>query len=418
MLIKTLLNRLEKYPGFVYHNPNLIFDSENKISRIEFPVTARKGSHGICSICHEPVAGYDRLKERKFRYVPLWGIAVFFLYTMRRVNCRTCGVRAEEVPWSTGKSPVTRSLAIFVGKWSKLLSWQEVSRQFDLNWHQIFDSVSWLVDYGLTFRILKGVTAIGIDEVHFGKGNKYSTLVYQLNGPIRRLLYVGKTRTSETLLKFFLEQGKSFCEQIEFVCSDMWKPYLKIIKEKLPSAVHILDRYHIVAKLNEAVNKIRCEEHRELAAEGKGNILKGSRYCFLKRPENLTEKQKLKLSDLVKVRLKSVRAYLWKEKFQKFWDYTSPYWAEVYLKKWCNGAMRSRLKPIKDFVKTIRRHQPLILNWFRAKKQFSSGIVEGLNRKVNLVTRKSYGFRNHDVLKVALLHEMGYLPEPEVTHRF
>lgn len=198
----------------------------------------------------------------------------------------------------------------------------------------------------------------------------------------------------------------------------MWQPYLKVIAKKLPKAIHILDRFHIVSLLNDVINKIRAAEHRELSREGQGQLLKGSRYCFLKNPENLTTKQSLRLDDLVKTRLKSVRAYLWKEKFQLLWNYKSPYWAKVFLEKWCKGAMRSRLPPLKKFVKTIRRHQPLILNWFKAKKQFSSGIVEGLNRKVNLVTRKSFGFRNYETLKVALYHELGRLPEPEVTHRF
>lgn len=80
--------------------------------------------------------------------------------------------------------------------------------------------------------------------------------------------------------------------------------------------------------------------------------------------------------------------------------------------------MRSRLKPIKRFVKSIRKHKPLILNWFKAKKQFSSGVVEGLNRKINLVTRRAYGFKSYDVLKIALFHSMGKLPEPVLTHKF
>jgi transposase len=113
-----------------------------------------------------------------------------------------------------------------------------------------------------------------------------------------------------------------------------------------------------------------------------------------------------------------VRAYLLKESFQLFWNYKSAYWAEWYLDKWCARAMRSRLDPIKAFVKTIRRHQPLILNWFKAKNQFSSGVVEGLNRKVNLVTRKSYGFRSYEVLKIALFHTTGDLPEPALKHKF
>lgn len=152
--------------------------------------------------------------------------------------------------------------------------------------------------------------------------------------------------------------------------------------------------------------------------EGYEDVLTHTKYCFLKNEKNLTEKQETKLVEILQYDLKSVRAFLLKESFQAFWQYRSPYWAEWYLKKWCTRAMRSRLTPIKDFVKTICNHQPLIMNWFKAKKAFSSGTVEGLNRKINLVTRKSYGFRSYKVLQIALFHTMGKLPEPKLTHRF
>ena len=198
----------------------------------------------------------------------------------------------------------------------------------------------------------------------------------------------------------------------------MWPAYLKVIKKKAPQALNILDRFHIVAKLNDAVDDVRKAEVKSLAKEGYEPILKESKYCFLKREENLTEKQKTKLNDLLQYDLKTVRAHLLKESFQAFWEYNSPFWAEIYLKLWCNRAMRSQLEPMKKFVKTVRKHQPLMMNWFKAKKAYSSGTVEGLNRKINLVTRKAYGYRSYDVLNIALFHTMGALPEPEMTHRF
>ena len=146
----------------------------------------------------------------------------------------------------------------------------------------------------------------------------------------------------------------------------MWKPYLKVIKKKLPNALNILDRFHIVKKLNEAVNDVRIEEHRRLKKEGYEPILDKSKYYFLKNEENLTEKQATKLTDILQYDLKSVRAYLLKVSFEAFWQYNSPYWAEWYLKKWCTRAMRSRLEPMKKFVRTLRRHQPLLMNWFKA----------------------------------------------------
>ena len=110
-------------------------------------------------------------------------------------------------------------------------------------------------------------------------------------------------------------------------------------------------------------------------------LLKKKRWCLLKRPENLTDKQRLSLRELLGYNLKSVRAYLLKEEFQLFWEYDSPTWAAKFLDAWCTRAMRSRIEPVKRFVRTVRAHRELLLNYFKAKKRFSSGIIEGLNNK-------------------------------------
>lgn len=298
------------------------------------------------------------------------------------------------------------------------MSWKETATTFGTSWNRVYDAVKWVVDYGMQHRDLQGVTAIGVDEIQFGKGQKYLTLVYQIDAGLKRLLYIGNKREARTLLRFFHDMGTDWCNGIQFVCTDMWQPYLKVIKKKLSNALNILDRFHIVKKLNERVNDVRIEEVKRMRAEGYEEILKNTKYCFLKNPENMTDKQEVRLKDVLQYDLKSVRAYQLRESFQLFWTYTSPYWAEWYLKKWCTRAMRSKLEPIKKFVRTIRNHEDLILNWFRAKKEFSSGVVEGINRKVNLVTRKSYGFRTQKVLEIALFHTLGKLPEPDSTHRF
>lgn len=324
----------------------------------------------------------------------------------------------ERVPFAAGKSPISRSFALYLAHWAKALSWQETARRFHVNWHQVFTALSYVVAWGLAHRDMAGVTAIGVDEVHFGKGQKYLTVVYQLCGGVRRLLYVGRRNDGAALAAFFDDMGKTWCANIAHVCSDMARAYLKVISERLPDALHILDRFHIVKLLNEAVDAVRREEAKELRKEGI-DLLKGMRFAFLKRPENLTERQQERLHGITNKRwLRTVRAYLWKEKFQLFWGYSSPYWALRYLRRWCKGAMRSRLKPIKKFVGTIRCHEDLIMNWFKAKKLFSSGAVEGMNRNINLITRKAYGYRNYEVLKIALFHTLGHVPEPELTHRF
>jgi transposase len=147
-------------------------------------------------------------------------------------------------------------------------------------------------------------------------------------------------------------------------------------------------------------------------------VLHKSRWCVLKRKSNLTPAQRFRLRDLLQYNLKTVRAYLLKEDFQQFWDYTSPTWAAKFLDDWCQQVMRSRIEPMKKVAKTLRGHRELILNYFRAKKQLSSGVVEGLNNKAKLTMRKSYGFRTLRITEIALYHTLGKLPEPPTTHRF
>jgi transposase len=161
----------------------------------------------------------------------------------------------------------------------------------------------------------------------------------------------------------------------------MWEPYLKVISEKCSEALHILDRFHIVAKMNEALDDVRAEETRRMRLEGRAPVLKKSRWLLLKRSENLGDEQHFRLRDLVRYNLKTVRAYLLKEAFQQLWDYNSPSWAGKFLDEWCRQTLRSRIEPMKKIARSLRQHRELILNYFRAQKLISSGVVEGLNNK-------------------------------------
>ena len=416
MLIKTILNKVHKLKSFVYQDvkPGVYQGSEV----FNVTVVPRRNSHAVCSGCLKPAPGYDSLAERRFEFVPLWGIRVFLLYTMRRVQCKTCGVKVEQVPWGGGKKELTKVYMQFLASWARKLSWKEVACTFNTSWEKVFHAVEYVVEWGKAHRSLDNIKAIGVDEVAYQIGHKYLTVVYQIDRNCTRLLWIGEERTEATIRSFFSFFGTERSQQLEYVCSDMWQPYVKAIAEFACQALHILDRFHIVAMLNKAIDEVRASEHKQLQADGYEPVLKKTRWCLLKRKENLTEKEEIKLNTVLQYNLKSVRAYLLKEEFQVFWDYISPHWAGKYLDRWCTRVMRSKIDPMKKVVKTIRRHKPLILNWFRAKKAFSSGIVEGLNTKIKLTTRKSYGFRTYKCAEIALYHALGKLPEPETAHRF
>jgi transposase len=416
MLLKSILNRVQSHNGFVYGAARWRMQRGRTVLDIE--IRPRRGSKPICSGCGCKGPGYDLLAARRFEFVPLWGIAVFFLYAMRRVNCPRCGVKVERVPWAEGKSHLTTTYGWFLARWARRLSWKEVAVVFQTSWDNVFRSVKMAVAWGLAHRNLENVTAIGIDEIAWKKGHKYLTLVYQIDAGCRRLLWVGKERTAKTLRQFFEEFGQERTARLRFICSDMWKPYLRIVAEVAGQALHVLDRFHIMTHVSKAIDQVRAKEAKELKAKGQQPVLTGSRWCLLKRPENLTDKQTATLKELLTLNLKTVRAYLLKEDLQRFWSYATPGWAGRFLDEWCRRTMRSRLVPMKKVARMLRSHRALLLNWFRAKGQVALGAVEGFNNKAKVTSRKAYGYRSFDVLKIALYHTLGDLPEPKGTHRF
>jgi transposase len=414
MRLISILNKCYHFPGFVYVVARLSKPGKS----IEVEVRERVGSKALCSICDQPAPTYDHLGVRRFEFVPFWGFMVFLLYRMRRVNCPQCGVKVEAVPWGCGKHQMTTAYILFLAHWAKKLSWKDVALSFCTSWDKVCQAIEVVVAWGLEHRTLGPIQAIGVDEVAYGKGHKYLTLVYQIDAQCTRLLWIGQERTVKTFEGFFDMIGKDLSAKIEFVCSDMWQPYLRVIRERCSNALNILDRFHIVAKINDALNEVRAGEVKKLVTDGYEPVLSKSRWCVLKRKENLTDKERVRLRDILKYNLQTVRAYLLKEQFFQFWDYESPTWAGKFLDKWTAMVMSSRIEPMKKVAQTLRNHRELILNYFRAKKLFSSGVVEGLNNKVKVNMRKSYGFRTFRITELALYHVLGKLPEPELAHRF
>ncbi len=301
---------------------------------LEVEMRPRANGHPICSGCGEKAPGYDQSRTpRRFEFVPMWMICVIFLDCMRRVNCPTCGVKVERVPWAEGKSPLTTEYKWFLARWARRMSWKEVSEAFRVSWDSVYTAVKQAVSWGLEHRDLEGIEAIGVDEVQWHKGHQYQTVVYQLDEGRKRLLWIGLDRKSKTLLRFFRFLGKERTAGLHFICSDMWRAYLKVIAKKAPQAVHVLDRFHIMQKMSKALDKVRAAEVKQLKADGYEPVLKGAR-------------------------------------------------------------------------------------WFVAEGQLSSGIVEGFNNKLKLITRKSYGFRTQEAYETALYHTLGALPEPKSTHEF
>ena len=281
MRIQTILNRVEKFNSFVYAGACLEELQDGPVLVVQ--VRPRKNGRPRCSGCGRIGPTYDRLEERQFEFVPVWGILVFLAYRMRRVDRKRCGVTVEIVPWGDGKNRLTTTYRWFLSTWAKRLSWSEVATIFRTSWDSVCRAVEHAVEWGLAHRDLSKLSALGVDEIAWSRGHSYLTLVYDIGGPTRRLLAVGEERTEASLRSCLESLGETACKQVRYVCSDMWKPYLNVIAERLGEAVHVLDRFHVMQKFGKAIDEIRAEEAKRLQRDGYEPVLKRSRWCFLKR---------------------------------------------------------------------------------------------------------------------------------------
>ena len=212
MQLKTILNRVQKHQSFIYTDIQL---KEGKQLKLDITIRPRSNSRPICSGCGRKRPGYDTLPVRRFEFIPFWGILVYFVYAMRRANCPDCGIKVERVPWADGKRTVTNAYAWFLARWARQLSWSQVAEAFRTSWYTVYSSVEMAVQWGRAHIDLEGITAIGIDELCWGKWHRYVTVVYQINRDAIRLLWVGEKRTTKTLLRFFRWLGKPRTKQLE-----------------------------------------------------------------------------------------------------------------------------------------------------------------------------------------------------------
>jgi transposase len=419
--VKTILNAIQPLVAFVYHEVRLQRNRRGHVREIDVSIVPRAGRKARCSRCLAPAPGYDALEARRWLFVPLWGVRTWFRYTPRRVACPQHGVVVEHLPWSEGKRPVTKTMMVFLAQWARRLSWRETARVFETSWEAVYRSVEWVVQWGLAHRELTDVEAIGLDEIYWGQGKRaerFLTVIYQIDSHCRRLLWVGKRRTQATLRRGLAALGPAVVGGLKFVCSDMWQPYLRVLARQVGHALNVLDRFHLTQHLNQAVDQVRRAEQGRLRGRPAADRLKGLRWQLLRRGSRVRGQARAKLKALLASKLATARAWNLKESFAHFWHYRSLSWAKGFLRAWCWLAGRSRLEPMQRVARTLQAHEPLILNWFKAKGEVSSGTVEGLNNKIRVVTRRAYGFRTYEAMETALYHTLGRLPEPESTHRF
>lgn len=360
----------------------------------------------VCGNCSRRTRKvHSRQRTREWRDLRVRDQDLVLRYAPHRVRCPACGPRVEHVPWAYRWQRVTRALSLALAELSRKLTWKETAAHFGVNWKTVALAVKRAVEWGLKHRPWKALRVIGIDEVSRRKGQRYLTLVYDLER--RRLVWIGEDRETKTMERFFAWLGPRRRRSICIVCCDMWAIYMEAVQMHLPWAIIVFDRFHVVQHLNRAVDDVRRQAWRELRGEER-IAFKKTRWLWLKNPWNLRAAERRRLSALCRINQPIVRAYYLKEAFQRFWDYRSEAWAFPYLKQWLWWASHSRLEPFKRFARMIREHLKGIQAWTRLR--VSNGALEGMNNKVKIISHRAYGFRKTATYITAIWHGCGDLP--------
>jgi len=367
------------------------------------------GRRLACGECGHPAGkvATARRPARRWQDLALRDQPLWLVYAPYRVWCPTCGLRVERVPWAEKWQRVTHTLARAVATLARKLDWASVAGHFRLNWKTVASVVEAAVLWGLAHRRWVPLHVVGIDEVSRRKGQQYLTLVYDLAR--RRVVWVGKDRDEATLQRFFAWLGPRCARAIRVVCCDMWRPYLAVVREAVPQATVLFDRFHLTRYATDAVDTVRRQMWRQLA-EAEQPDFKRTRFLWLKNPENLRREERTRLSGLLRLNAPIVKAYLLKEDLRRFWDYRSTAWAADHLRQWLWRASHSRLEPFKKLAQTIHTHRDGILAWTTLR--VTNGALEGMNNKVKAISHRAFGFRTPWAYIANIYHCCAELPLP------
>jgi transposase len=337
-------------------------------------------------------------KAREWRHLGMWGRRVIIRARVHRVLCRQCGVRTMEVPWARPGSVFTRVFENEVAWMLQRTDQTTVARYFGISWRAAGRIARRVVAEALEGSRLDGLRLIGVDEISYGRPQKFLTMV--VDHASGRTVWAAPGKSSETLGLFFAELGPERSQAIEIVTMDMSAAYTKAVQDHAPHAEIVYDRFHVVQLLNAAVDAVRREAIR-MASDEQKRSLKSSRWPLLKNPWNLTRTEQEKLSSLQRNNRGIYRAYLLKESFQQIYDAPSLKQADHWFREWYGWARRSALDPFRKFAATIKNYWPAVRRFLEVK--LTNAIVEGTNSKVRMISHRAFGFHSASSL-IAMIY--------------
>lgn len=358
-----------------------------------------------CPNCKTLQAGYDR-KPRRWRHLDTCQFTTWIEADVPRVSCLTHGVKQIAVPWAEPGSQFTALFERLAIDLLRECSVKGAAGLLRITWDEAWGIKERAVARGLSRRCQDITTHLGIDEKAIAKRHRYLTVVADLDRS--RVLYLAEDRKQESLDGFWATLTPEQRDGIEAIAMDMWEPYIQSTRAHLDEAEAkiVFDKFHVAKHLHEAVDRVRRTEHRALKQRG-DDRLTGTKYLWLMRPKTMTPEQRATFRTLKRTDLKVARAWTLKERFRQFWDYTYLGAAQNYFARWFWHATHSRLRPMAEVAKLIRRHLPNVLTYLT--HGLTNAGLEAVNAIIQWVKKTARGFRNVKHFKTAIYFHCGGL---------
>ena len=348
--------------------------------------------HPVCHNCGQKAAGVHSWTRRKIRDLNLATAQTWITCRYRKLFCAHCkGIHVEDLEFFHPYLRVTNRMALYVYQLCQLMTVTEVSRILGLDWKTVKNIDKYYLERDYGKPDLKGLRILAVDEISIRKGHSYLTIV--LDFDTGRVLFVGKKRKAKTLKRFFNQLSISQRKKIKAVAMDMWDPFIKAVRDKLPNARIVFDLFHVVASFSRVIDKVRNREHRR-AAKADKDVYKGSKYLLLKNRRNVRrQSHRQQLKALLELNQVISTVMILKDKLKHIWTYRSRTWAEKAFNQWCDLARSLKIRSVNTFVKMLERHRYGIIN--HCDYPIHTGKIEGVNNKIKVIKRKAYGF--HDL---------------------
>ena len=352
---------------------------------------------------------------RVWRDLPICGWSVFFWFRPREVICPIHNRVQEDIPWANAYAHVTYRFEYSMLVYCQLMTQKAAARLLKIPKSTLSDLLHRTINRIRDGHKIRGLKAVGIDEISYGKRHKYATIVYDLERSC--VVWVGQGKGRETIDQFFDEALSDYQKnKIKLASCDMSQAYIGAIEAHCPNAKLVLDRFHIAKALNEAVDDVRKEQWRNASVDDR-KALKGLRWLLYRHSSNRSKKDSRILNALKKGNRRIHRAWVLKDEFEHFWDYKAPWAAEKFLKGWITTALKSRLEPIRKIAKTIRKHKDRIITFIETR--LTNAISEGLNRIIKIVKNRASGFRTLQAFEDMIFLTVGDVDIPaQIPARF